>query len=168
LSDNLVKEITEHWSLKAKGKSASFFISAYIMDAIYLMTHFPLIGWNWTPTNTEPIHVYHSKLWEEKAKYFFYEIYNWVVVLMHTAIYGCPRPRISDKIVANLGKIVDWYIEEHFSYIRVFGCAVPPHALPKFLPDCLVCREVSHQTLHGGISKELKAVQKMLWPSFPM
>jgi hypothetical protein len=75
-------------------------------------------------------------------------------------------PRISDKIVTNLGKIADWYIEEHFSYIRVFGCSIPPHALPKFLPDRLVYWEVAHQTVLGGINKELKEVQKKVWPTF--
>jgi len=87
---------------------------------------------------------------------------------MHTAIYGCTPPRISDKILTNLGKIVDWYIEDNFSYIMVFGCLVPPHALPKFILDQLVCREVAHQTMHVGISKELKVVQKRVWPAFPM
>ena len=87
---------------------------------------------------------------------------------MHTFIYGYRPPRISDKIVTNLGKIEDWYIDEHFSYIRVFNCSVPPYDLPLFLLDRLVCREVAHQTVHGGISKELKAVQKKVWPIFPM
>jgi hypothetical protein len=70
--------------------------------------------------------------------------------------------------MANLGKIADWYIEEKFSYIRVFGCLVPPNALPKFLPDRLACREVDYQTVIGGISKELKASQKKVWPTFPL
>jgi hypothetical protein len=140
------------------GKLTQFFMSAYIMDVVYFMMHFPLMGWSWTLHSVEPIHIYHSKLWEDKAKDLFYEICNWVVVSMHTAIYGYPPPRIFDKIVTNLGKIVDWYIEEHFSYIRVFGCSVPPHALPKFLPDRLVCREVAHQTVLGGIGKDLKEV----------
>jgi len=87
---------------------------------------------------------------------------------MHTAIYGFPPPRISEKIMANMDKIADWYIEENFSYIRVFGCSVPPHALPEFLPERLVCREVAHQIVHGGISKELKALQKRVCHSFPM
>jgi hypothetical protein len=151
LSDNLVTEITEYRSLKAKGKPTPFFMSAYIMDVVCFMTPFPLMGWSWTPNSVEPIHIYHSKLWEDKAKDFFYEICNWVVVPMHTAIYGYPPPRISDKIVTNLGRIADWYIEEHFSYIRVFGCSVPPHALPQFLPDRLVCHEVAHQTVLGGL-----------------
>ena len=90
------------------------------------------------------MHVYHLKLWEDNAKDLFYEICNWVVVSMHTAIYGYPPPRISDKIVTNLGKIEDWYIEDNFSYIRVFSCYASPHALPIFIPDRLVCREVSY------------------------
>jgi hypothetical protein len=99
------------------------------------------------------------------VKEFFYEICNWVVVLMHTFIYGYPPIRISDKIVTNLGKIENWYVEENFSYIRVFACSVPPHALNQFLLDRLVCREVA---LHGGIRKEMKVVQKKVWPIFPM
>jgi hypothetical protein len=58
--------------------------------------------------------------------------------------------------MGNLGKIADWFINENFSYIKVFGCSVPPHALLKFLPDRLVCREVAYQTVTGGINKELK------------
>jgi hypothetical protein len=38
LSDSLAKEITEYQSLKAKGKPAPFYMSAYIMDAICFMT----------------------------------------------------------------------------------------------------------------------------------
>jgi hypothetical protein len=51
--------------------------------------------------------------------------------------------------------IADWFIEESFSYVRVFGCSIPPHALPKFLPDRLVCREVAYQIITGGIDKEI-------------
>jgi hypothetical protein len=124
--------------------------------------------WSWTPTNVESIHFYHYKLWDGKEKYFFYKICNYVVVLMHIALYGFPPPRISNKIVTNLGKVADRYIEKHFSYIRVFGCLVPPHALPKFLPDRLVCREIAYQTVAGGMSKELKATQKKVWSAFPL
>jgi hypothetical protein len=143
LSDNMASEISEYQTKKTKGQPASFFMSAYIMDAICFMTPFLLMSWSWTPDSAEPIHDYHSKLWEDKAKYFFYEILNWVVVSMHIVIFGHPLPRISDKVMVSLGKVVDWYIEEHFSYIRVFGCSVPPYALPHFLPDRLMCREVA-------------------------
>jgi hypothetical protein len=31
-----------------------------------------------------------------------------------------------------------------------------------------VCHEVAHQTVLGGINKELKAVKKKVWPTFPL
>jgi hypothetical protein len=143
-------------------------MSAYVMDVICFMTRFTLINGNWTSASSKPIHFYHSKLWEEKAKDLFYEIHHNVVVPIHIAIYGHPRPRISERIMGNLGKLADWFIEEYFSYIKVLGCSVPPHALPQFLPDRLVCREVAYQTVEGGISKELKAAQKKVWSNFPI
>jgi hypothetical protein len=132
LSDNLAKEITGYQLENSKGKPAPFYMSAYIMDAILFITPFPLMSWRWNPTSAEPIHFYHSKLWDDKARYFFYEIFHYVVVSIHITLYSFPPPRISDRIMDNLGKIADWYIEENFSYIRIFGCLVPPHVLPKF------------------------------------
>jgi hypothetical protein len=66
LSDSLSSWIIEYRMQKASGKAASFFMSAYIMDVVFFMTPFPLMSWSWTPSEAEPIHVYHSKLWEDK------------------------------------------------------------------------------------------------------
>jgi hypothetical protein len=131
-------------------------MSAYIMEAIFFMTPFPLIKWSWTPTDAEPIHVYHSKLWEDKAKEFVYEIFNWVMVPIHVSIFGHLPPRISDNILANVSNVADWCIEAYFLYIRVFGSSVPPYAMPLFFPDKLVCCEIARKAVLGGISKELK------------
>jgi hypothetical protein len=132
LSGNLAKEITGYQLENSKGKLSLFYMSTYIMDALLFITSFPLMSWSWNPTNAEPFHFYHSKLWDNKARYFFYEIYQYAVVSIHNTLYSFPPPRILDRIMDNMGKIANWYIEENFSYIRVFGCMVPPHALPKF------------------------------------
>jgi hypothetical protein len=76
LSDSLTSRITEYRVQRESKKVDLFFIFAYIMDAIYFMTPFPLMNWSWAPSNTEPIHVYHLKLWEDNAKEFIYEIFN--------------------------------------------------------------------------------------------
>jgi hypothetical protein len=115
-----------------------------------------------------PIHIYHSKLWEDKAADCIYEIFNWVMVPMHVTIFGNPPPRISDSIAENLSSVADWYVEAEFSYIRVFGASVPPYALPLFIPDRLACREIARQTVIGGISKEIKGFLKKVWPPFPI
>jgi hypothetical protein len=104
-SDNLDKEIIEYQLMKCKGKTTPFNMSAYIINSICFMTPFPMMSWIWTSTNVEPIHFYHSKLWEDKARDLFYEIYHYVVVSIHVTLYGFPPPRISDRIMASLGKI---------------------------------------------------------------
>jgi hypothetical protein len=168
LSDSLANRVTEYREQKASGKPSSFFMSAYIMDAVCSMTPFPLMSWAWNPAQEKPVHEYHDKLWENKAGKFTYEIFNWVMVPLHITIFGHPPPRVSDNIATGLSGIADWYVEAEFSYIRVFGASVPPHALPLFIPDKLACREVAWQTVIGGVSKELKGYSKKVWPSFPI
>jgi hypothetical protein len=83
-----------------------------------------------------------------------------VVIQVHPMLYGCAPPRILESFIGNLKAVVNWFIEENFSCIRVFGCSIPPHALLKFLPDRLVCTEVAHQIITGDIGIELKIAQK--------
>jgi hypothetical protein len=90
--DSLTNQVTEYRKQKENGKASSFFMSTYIVDAIFSMTPFPLISWSWTPVEYEPIYVYHAKLWENKAENFAYEIFNWVMVPLHVAIFGHPPP----------------------------------------------------------------------------
>jgi hypothetical protein len=44
LSDSLTSEIIEYQTNKSKGESTSFYMSSYIMDAIYVMTPFSMMG----------------------------------------------------------------------------------------------------------------------------
>jgi hypothetical protein len=48
--DNLTKEITKYQMEKSKGQPTPFYMSTYVMDAIYFMTPFPLMNWSWNPT----------------------------------------------------------------------------------------------------------------------
>jgi hypothetical protein len=168
LSDNLAQEISNYRVARSKGQPVSFYISMYIMDEICFVTPFPLMNWSWNITCPKPIHEYHSVLWEENAKNVFYEIFHFIVIPMHKMFYGYEPPLIFEPVSENLKAIVDWFIDENFSYIRVYGCSIPPHALSKFLLDRLVLREVAHQIVKGGIGIELKENQKNSWPIFPV
>jgi hypothetical protein len=90
------------------------------------------------------------------------------VIHVHKTSYGYSPPQISKQIMGNLKTVADWFIEENFSYIMVFGCSISPHSLPMFLLDKLVCREVAFEMVTGGIRKELKEAQKKFWPMFPL
>ena len=104
----------------------SFYMSAYIMDAIYFMTPFPLMNWSWSVFYPEPVHKYHSALWEEKDKDIFYDVCHFVIIPMQKLFFGCEPPRISDAVIESLKSVVHWFIEEIFSYIRVYGYSIPP------------------------------------------
>jgi hypothetical protein len=168
LSDNITTEVTNYQTAREKGQFVAFYMSAYIMDAICFRTPFPLMSWSWNPSCTEPVHIYHSTLWEDHAKDSFYEICHFVIIPLHKIFFGFEPPRISHAIIENLKTVADWFIEEHFSYVRVYGCSIPPHALPKILPDRLICREIAYQLVNGGIRIELKSQQKKSWPYFPV
>jgi hypothetical protein len=168
LSDSLFNRIIDYREKKAAGRPSGFFMSAYIMDAICSMMPFPLMNWAWSPTQEKSVHEYHDKLWENNANEFIYEIFNWVMVLLHVAIFGLSPPHISNRIAMNLSHIADLYIEEEFSFFRVFKAAVPPLALPLFIPDKLAYREIARQTVIGEVTKELKASSKKVWLFFPV
>jgi hypothetical protein len=57
----------EYQTMKSSARPIAFYMSTYIMDTICFTTPFPLMKWSWNPTCTEPIHEYHSNLWEENA-----------------------------------------------------------------------------------------------------
>jgi hypothetical protein len=168
LSDNIASEIKKYQTARSKGQIVAFYMSAYIMDAICFKTPFPLMNWSWNPSCLEPVHEYHSALWEDNAKDHFYEICHYIIIPLHKTFFGCDPPRISHTVLENINTVADFFIEEHFSYIRVFGCAIPPHALPKILPDRLICKEIAYQLVKGGIGIELKAQAKKSWPQFPV
>lgn len=58
------------------------------------------------------------------------------------------------------------FTEENFTYVRVFGSLVAPHVLPIYVPDKLLARKVSYQTVGHGITKVLKDSKKAIWPQF--
>jgi hypothetical protein len=105
LFDNLVKQIGVYTIHKSKGEPNPFYMSSYIMDDICYKPPFALMIWSWTPNNSEPIHFYHSKLWEENEKDYFYEIFHNIIILIHESLHGNPPPRITEQIMGNLGTI---------------------------------------------------------------
>jgi hypothetical protein len=56
----------------------------------------------------------------------------------------------------------------YFFLYQILWLFSSPHALPKTIPDRLVCGEVAYQTVSEGITKELKATQKRVWPTYPI
>jgi hypothetical protein len=107
LSNNIAKEVSDYRAARARDQPVAFYMSSYIMDAIFFMTPFPLMNWSWNTTCLEPIHEYHSELWEENAKNSFYKICHFVVIPMHKMFFSYDPPRISKTVSKNLEPIED-------------------------------------------------------------
>jgi len=84
-------------------------------------------------------------------------------------LYDKDPPRCSPEAQIDIIPIARWFGEEWFTYVRVFGSTVPPHVLPLYIPDKLLAREIAYQTYsEGGLTKDLKDKEKVIWPQFPV
>jgi hypothetical protein len=109
-------------------------MSSYLVDVICAVTPFHLLAWSWSPSE-EPIHLYCSKMWEINCKNHFYDICNFFMIPLHLLLKNLPAPRFSQEAMNAIKEIGDWFIDDEFSYIRIFGCEGPPHLFPRYVPD---------------------------------
>ena len=152
LSDRMVNRILEYRQDKTAGNSTPFFFCAYIMDSLCFNSEFPLIGWKWTPKDPTPIHIYHKLLWKVHFQDNVYRICHGFLIPVFKTIFNRFPPRFSDKAKSDLSLIGDWFGEEKFTYIRIFGSVVEPHVLPLIFPDKLLAQEISYQLTVEGLS----------------
>lgn len=65
-----------------------------------------------------------------------------------------------------LTRIIDWFAEDFFMYIRILGTNGCMHILPLYVLDKLLCRDVSYQIVHTGITLELNLEEALAIISF--
>lgn len=87
---------------------------------------------------------------------------------LYKAIFDRNAPRLSQEATANFTAIGNWFAKENLTYVRVFGSLAAPHVLAIYVPNKLLAREVSYQTIGHGITKVLKDSKKTIWPKFPI
>jgi len=56
----------------------------------------------------------------------------------------------------DLQRVWNWFIEELFTYVRVYGSLAHPHVLPLFIPYKILRIEIAYQIVRFDISKILK------------
>jgi len=88
------------------------------------------------------------------------------VLPLHQIIFNKKSPRFSQEAAADLLTVDKYFIEEWFTYIRVFGSIVDPHVLSLYVSHKLLARDISYQTVEKGLTKVLKDGKKSLWPTF--
>jgi hypothetical protein len=138
-----------------------FYISTYLIDAICVTNRFPSFSWAWSLYQSL-IHIYCLLLWKVNCKYFFYDICDYFLTPIHKAIFGFHPHRISPGAIKSLREIGDWYMKKYYTYVRVFGASGPPHLKPKYIPDKLLAREITYQTVEKGATAYLLEKNKKI------
>jgi hypothetical protein len=123
-------------------------MSGYLIDAVCAKTPFPMMCWNWSISH-DPIHVYCSKLWAINFKNYFYEICDNFMSPLYILLKNQTTPRFTQEAMDAIKEIGDWFLDEEFSYIRIYGCEGAPHILPRYVPNRLALREITYQTMVG-------------------
>ena len=60
----------------------------------------------------------------------------------------------------------DWYVGGSLAYFKVWG-GNTVHILPRVVPDRLVIKEISFQTVTEGVYKKLARPKRRVCPKFP-
>ena len=82
---------------------------------------------------------------------------------IHKQLYNRDAPSFSQEAKVDILLVTRWFGEETFTYIRVFGSITSPHILPYYVPDKLMAREISYQTvIEGEMSHTLKDSKKAI------
>lgn len=64
--------------------------------------------------------------------------------------------RISEEVGIDLTVVGNWFREDKFTYIRLFGSFIRPHVLPLYVPDKMLAWELAYQITTEGTSKTLR------------
>jgi hypothetical protein len=73
-----------------------------------------------------------------------------------------------DKAIIIIKRIMDWYLMEHNTYLKVYGAMKSLHLVPRFVLDRLVLQEVAYQTIINGVGEMIYRDKKVIWPPLPL
>lgn len=90
------------------------------------------------------------------------------MIHLHEVIFRNVIPRINEDLKEALDQIGDWFVEELFTYIRIYGSEIGPHALLRYILERISLREVVNQTTLNDQAQKLSKLQKKIWPNFPI
>lgn len=138
------------------------------MDAICFATSFPTMGWKWTIQDPTPVYIYHKILWESNFHTHFYKKFQGVMLPIQQAVFDKRAQRLFGEDKIDFIPIGRWFSKYVFTYIRIYGSLEFPHVLPLYVPNKLLARDISYETIGDGLTKNLKEAKKSLWPSFPI
>ena len=90
------------------------------------------------------------------------------MLLIHQNVFDEKATSLSPQANNDLLPTRKLFGDESFTYTRIFGSIYNPHVLHIYVPNNLLAREITYQTIVNGLSKVLKDAKKMMWPTYPI
>jgi hypothetical protein len=147
-----------------EGETPSFHMASYLLDVICTRNFFVGMNLSWN-TLELPVHVYFDILWENRYNKSYSLICDQFIACIHFFLFKKECLRLSAVAKKMISKVGHWYLDEHDTYIRVFGATRAQHLLPIYVPDRLVVGEICHQTILQGYNATL--VKDKKWAFIP-
>jgi hypothetical protein len=132
-----------------EGEAPTLYMASYLLDVMCMRNVFATMNLSWHVAEI-PVHVYFNVLWENRYKKYCTLIYDEFIACIYFIIFKKEFPRLSMATNKMIAKVGHWYLDEHSTYIRVFGATKAPHLLPAHVPDRLVMGEICYQTILRG------------------
>jgi hypothetical protein len=102
------------------------------------------------------VHVYCQAMWENKYKRNYAQLCDYFIALLYKFFFFCNECLgLSKDPMRLLRSICNWYLQEDYTYSRIYGVIAPPHLLPKYVPNRLILRKIAYQTILQGFNATL-------------
>ena len=85
------------------------------------------------------------------CKKIFYDICSYFMIPLQLILKNQLALRFTQEAINTLKELSDWFIDEEFSYIRIYGYEGAPYILPRYVLDRLSLREIAYQTISVAI-----------------
>lgn len=105
-------------------------------------------------------------MWESKFQPHFYKSFHEIMLSIFQDVFEEKATRLFKEANNDFLSIGRWFEEEPFTYIWVFDSLGNLHVFPLYVPDKLLTRELTYQTVGNGLCKVLNHAKKTIWPSF--
>jgi hypothetical protein len=116
-----------------EGEAPTFYMASYLIDFMCTRSVFTGMNLIWHVADL-PVHIYFNILWENRYKKSYTLICDKFIARIYFIIFNKECPRLSATTKKMITKVGHWYLDEHSTYIKVFGAIREPHLLPAHFP----------------------------------
>jgi hypothetical protein len=108
-------------------------------------------------------------MWENKYNRNYSQLCDFFIAPLCRLIFCRECPWLSREAMKLLKSIGNWYLQEDYTYLRIYGVTAPPHLLPKYVPNRIILGEIAYQTILQVFNASLaKDSRKRTFISFNM